>query len=97
MTEIEEKQEKNEEQDKKVDPTDTIEAANKAAERLEAANKKTEELIKKQQEIFIEQTFGGKTEAGIQKKQKTKDEIADERAKEYLKGSGMEDIAFPKN
>lgn len=41
-----------------------IRQANEAAERLEAANKKQEELLGKQEEMIAEQRLGGNTEAG---------------------------------
>ena len=41
-----------------------IDDANSAAERLEAANKKQEELITRQEEIAAKQLLAGKTEAG---------------------------------
>ena len=42
-----------------------IDDANSAAERLEAANKKQEELITRQEEIAAKQLLAGKTEAGL--------------------------------
>ncbi len=46
--------------------TPVIDNANEAAERLEAANKKQEELINKQEELDAKRRLGGGSEAGQQ-------------------------------
>lgn len=43
-----------------------IDNADKAAERLEAANKKQEELLNRQEEMMAKQRLGGSAEAGGQ-------------------------------
>lgn len=47
-----------------------IENALKAAERLEAANAKQEELIKRQEMLSARAMLGGKTEAGFSEEKK---------------------------
>ena len=56
--------------------TPMIDAANEAAERLEKANKKNEELISKQEALAVEKTFGGEAEAGAPAKEETPEEYA---------------------
>ena len=82
-----------EDQPLEVDPATLIDGANKAAERLEAANKKMESLIQTQQKLVVEKTFGGESEAGV--KRISKEEKAQEAAKKLLHGTGMEEYAFP--
>lgn len=43
-----------------------IDAANNAAERMEKANLKHEELLKKSEELEAKKILGGTTEAGVQ-------------------------------
>ena len=45
-------------------PKSMIEDANKAAERLETANAKQEELIKRQEDIEVRRKLGGNASAG---------------------------------
>ena len=47
-----------------------IDGAHSAAERLEAANKKTEELVSKQEELYAKQRLAGRAEAGTEEKKK---------------------------
>lgn len=54
-----------------------VEGANVAAERLETANKKQEELLDRQEELMAKQALGGRTEAGQQQEEK------EETPKEY--------------
>jgi len=62
----------------------TIERANKAAERLEAATKAAAEIADKQEKILVEMKLGGKTEAGEPNK---KVELSpEEYAEKVLKG-----------
>ena len=64
--------------------------ANKAAERLEEANKVTEKLLKDQAAMKLEKTIGGSANAGAPRQTKDEKEIAN--AKKYLEGTGMEDM-----
>lgn len=50
--------------------TPLIDEANAAAERLEKANKKQEELLRRQEILMAKQTLGGRAEAGQEAKQK---------------------------
>jgi len=63
---------------------DMIAMANKAAGRLEEANKKMETLIEQQTALSVEKTLGGKTEAGSSE---PKEETPEEYAKRVMKGS----------
>ena len=61
----EEKQKKEEEKEQEVENKSTmIDKANIAAARLEAANKKQEELLARQEALRVEETLGGKADAG---------------------------------
>ena len=80
-------------QPEKADPADLIEAAEKAAERLEAANLEHAKLLARQEKAIVENTFSGKADAGEPKKTKEEQEI--ENAKKLLEGTGMEEYAFP--
>jgi len=79
----------------KVDSEDLITQANAAAIRLENANKEMSILIDKQTALRVESTLGGQSEAGS--KRLTKEEKEEQNARDFLSGSGMEDIAFPEN
>lgn len=70
-----------------------VEQANIAAERMEAANKKAEELYDKQAELMAKQMLGGTAEAGAQPV-KTK-ETDEEYAARFLRGEAnpLEDDA----
>jgi len=41
-----------------------VKAAREQAERIEAANKKTEELLERQENLLAQQSLGGQTETG---------------------------------
>jgi hypothetical protein len=69
---------------------DLIEKAHKAADRLERANKITEELQKKQEAMDARRILGGQAEAGDkvpELSQEEKDKIA---MKKYFKGTAIE-------
>ena len=53
-----------------------FERTDKAAARIEAGNKKTEELLNRQEELYARQKLGGKASAG-QETQATKESNAD--------------------
>jgi len=89
----EEEEEIQEEQPEKADSSELIEAANKAADRLEAGNKELKKLLEQQQKVIVEKTFGGEAEAGV--KRKTKEQKAQEAAEKMLAGTGMAEYAFP--
>ena len=77
------------------DPLDLIDAANAAADRLEAGNKELAKLIAMQQKSIIEKTLSGKTEAGVP--QISEEEKKINEAKKFLKGTGYEDELFKNN
>ena len=87
--------------DKKPEPKKPVEetteeqlaAVNAAADRVEAANAKTAELLERQEALKVEDTLGGEADAGAQKK--TVEETQAETAKEYLEGTGLAEEAFP--
>ena len=68
-----------------LEANDLIEKANLAAERLEAANKKQEELLDRQQNIMAKQILAGKAEAGIQP-EKPKEESPEEYTRKFDEG-----------
>lgn len=71
----------------KSETTPVIDAASLAAQRLEEANKKQEELLDRQEKLMAKQILGGQAEAGVksgEKKEKTPEEVANE----LLEGSG---------
>lgn len=70
-----------------------IAQANAASERLEKANKDLATLLQRQEELQIERTFGGTADAGSQNISKEQQEL--DSAKALLKGTGLEDYAFP--
>jgi len=64
----------------KHETTPIIKRAREEREKLEAANKKKEELLEREEELMAKRELGGESEAGIQppKKEKLTDsEIAD--------------------
>jgi hypothetical protein len=77
-----------------IDTQSLIDKANDAAERLEKANIEQEKLLKRAENILVEERLSGKTTAGNQEKEKTPDEIAKENAKKLLAGTGYEDKLF---
>ena len=75
----EEKKEEKQEEVKDPEPVlSPIEQANKAAERLEAANKAQEELLLRQEKLIAEARLGGKTflSGKEEKKEETDEEYA---------------------
>ena len=72
-------EDENEEEETPKEKT-LYERTNEATERLEAANKKTEENINRQEELYEKQKLGGTTEAG----QPTEPEKKEETNQEYV-------------
>lgn len=62
-----------------------IDEAKKIAERIENANKKTEELLKKQEKMLAEQALEGSSFSGSQKKKEP--ETAREYSEKVLRGT----------
>lgn len=68
-----------------------VENANKAAERLEAANAKQEELLSRQENLMAEQALGGQTIAGqAPTKPISPEDQKKANAKEMFKGTALE-------
>ena len=63
-------------------PTTTplIDIANAAAERMEKANEKREELLQREEEIAARRMFSGRADAGKEVVQKTQEEVDQEAA-----------------
>ncbi len=92
----EKKEEKKEEPESKEEVKETtstplIDDARKEADRIEAANKKTEELQAKQEEIIAKQALGGRSDAGsVEQSEKEKRKKED---KERWEDVGMDPFA----
>ncbi len=82
-----------EEEEEKAAAGELIDKADKAAGRLEDANKELGKLLSKQERMKVEATLGGTTTAGQQEKTQEEKEI--EGAKELLKDTGLAEEAFP--
>lgn len=79
--------------EEKENADNLVKNANEAADRIEAANAKTEELMTRQAATKAEKILGGTTEAGTPSQ--TDEEKAAAAAKEQIKGSGFEDMLDP--
>ena len=66
-----------------------VDQATKAAERLEAANKRMEELVKKQEELEAKRILSGKSEAGMNAPQMSEEEKLKMEIKAYFKGTSI--------
>lgn len=67
-----------------------IEAAEKAAQRLEHANKVYEELVKRQEAIEARRLLGGQSEAGAKVPELSQEEKDKMDMKNYFKGTAIE-------
>ena len=66
-----------------------IDEAKAAAERIEAANKRAEELLKQQEELRARDLLGGKSSAGTPPpKPVDKEQLIKERVNKLLEGTG---------
>lgn len=65
-----------------VEQPSIVEKANSVAERIEAANKKAEEILKQQQEFYSKNLLGGRAAAGAI--QKTPEETMQEEIKKQV-------------
>lgn len=68
-----------------------IEQANAAAKRIEEANRKSEELIKQQQDLLAKQALSGKAFAGSSQPQMTEAERKKQEAMNFWKGTGLDE------
>jgi hypothetical protein len=88
----EQKEQKKESTDGSIDAgdkpktPDLIDQANFAAERMEAANKKREEILKREEDLEARRRLGGQTEGAAQEETKPKDEDPVEYANKVLRG-----------
>lgn len=65
--------------------TNQVQEAKELLERIEQANKKTEELLARQERLAAEAVISGESEAGqTTPKKKTDDELADEEAEQLI-------------
>lgn len=71
----------------------SIQQANEAAARLEAANTRYAELLGRQEALQVEKTLGGEADAGT--KERTAEDEAIDAAKRQLKGTGFDEMLFP--
>jgi len=71
-----------------------VDRANEAAERLERANKRKEELLEKEEKLVATRMLGGKSEAG-QQEEKEPEKTPQEFANDYLNGKISENILRP--
>lgn len=71
-----------------------IDRLNAAVDRQEAANKVTADLIRRQEEVKVQQTLGGQASAGGAPAL-SDDEKKDAAARKFLEGTGYEDELFP--
>lgn len=69
-----------------------IEQAEKAAQRLEHANKVMEELVKRQEAIEARRLLGGQSEAGHKEPELSQAEKDKMDMKNYFKGSALERV-----
>lgn len=77
-------------QQEKTSTSPLVDAALAAANKLEAANRATEQLLKKQEELLTRQILSGKSEAGTsQPKEKSKEEQINEEADAWMKKAGL--------
>lgn len=83
-----------EEVQEEIPQDDILKKANETVERLEAANKKMEQLLAQQQKVAVDKMFGGESVAGTPPK--SKEEKEREYARQFLKGTGFEDELFPR-
>ena len=67
-----------------------IEQAEKAAQRLEHANKVNEELVKRMEAIEARRFLGGQSEAGKKEPELSKEEKDKMDMKNYFKGTAIE-------
>lgn len=72
------------------DPNSLIENAQKAAERLEQANRKMEDLIKSVEAMKVEAMLSGKSQQSTPIEKETADQRIEREAKEFLKSADME-------
>ena len=75
---------------KPKEPINSIDKANDAIDRMEAANIKTEELLVRQESLRASEILGGKADAG-QQQQQPKKELSDVDYANSMLDGGMKD------
>ena len=75
----------------KSESTSLIESADKAAERLEQANKVKEELLAREEALEARRKLGGGSQAGIETPQLSEAEKKKKGALEFFEGSSIAD------
>ena len=68
-----------------------INSAKEQADRLEAANKVQEELILRQEELYVKQQLGGDSTAGQSEKPKTEEQRKSKQAEDFFGGTALGD------
>jgi len=89
MTEEKQEQQESEVQEPTAEPEpipNMIEEAKQAAERLEAANAKQEELIKRQEALAVKQTLAGKAVTNAEPKKESDADYAERALKGDIRG-----------
>lgn len=77
------KQEEAPKVEEKKEEKSTTESLTQVADRLEAANKKTEELVKRQEELGARRLLGGQSEGTVEEEKK------EQTPKEYIESLGL--------
>ena len=72
-----------------IEKKDKIATAKEIVERQEAANRKTEELLQRQEDLLAEQIVSGNADAGQEAKQETEEEKTEKEAKGILREVGL--------
>ena len=90
-------EEENKEDNKKEEVSvSSIEEAKKVVEALKEQNEIMAKNLEKAEEIKVQEMLGGKAEAGSTPKEISEEEKKDQDARNLLKGTGYEDLLFPK-
>lgn len=63
---------------------DDIDRANLAVDRMKRENDRKEELVARQEKLYVEMKLGGKSDGGQEVKEKTEDEKIAEGAKKWV-------------
>lgn len=62
-----------------------IDRADRVAQRIEEANKKAEELLKRNEALEARFRLSGRSQAGMQEQEKSKDQLETEEAERFVK------------
>ncbi len=75
---------------KEIKTTPLIDIANQAAARMEKANEETGRLLKRNEELEQRQALGSSAGGRVEAKQISKEDVKKEGAKEFFKGTALE-------